>query len=128
MEYRDHLVADFWRYYGRGLDDLLDAGVPLADVAAMAATLPRESATLLAVHPREEIELWDPAAYLLATAVDQLAGGNWQRGGGKGARPKPIKRPTVQTKGSQDDGSSIDDFAAWYAARPGGRPLAATTE
>lgn len=24
---------------------------------------------------------------------DVLAGGNWQRGGGKGARPKPYPRP-----------------------------------
>jgi hypothetical protein len=31
--------------------------------------------------------------HLLAAVAHLLAGGNWQRGGGKGARPKPIKLP-----------------------------------
>jgi len=26
----------------------------------------------------------------------RLAGANWQRGGGKGARPKPVKLPTAE--------------------------------
>lgn len=32
---------------------------------------------------------------LLALIADLLAGANWQRGGGKGQRPKPIPRPGV---------------------------------
>lgn len=31
--------------------------------------------------------------YLLAQIVDLIAGGNWQRGGGKGRRPRPVERP-----------------------------------
>lgn len=31
--------------------------------------------------------------HLLAAVVDLLAGANWQRGGGKGRKPKPVKRP-----------------------------------
>lgn len=36
---------------------------------------------------------WSTSDYLLATAVDYLAGANWQRGGGKGRRPRPVERP-----------------------------------
>lgn len=36
---------------------------------------------------------WSPELHILVTAVDLLAGANWQRGGGKGNRPKPIPRP-----------------------------------
>jgi hypothetical protein len=31
--------------------------------------------------------------HLLATAIDVLAAANWQRGGGKSPRPKPLQRP-----------------------------------
>lgn len=36
---------------------------------------------------------WGITEHLLASAVDALHGANWQRGGGKGSRPKPINRP-----------------------------------
>jgi len=36
---------------------------------------------------------WDPPTQLLAVIVDLLNAANWQRGGGKGQRPKPIERP-----------------------------------
>ena len=38
--------------------------------------------------------LWTPEAHLLAATVDLLAGANWQRGDGKGPRPKPVERPS----------------------------------
>lgn len=40
-----------------------------------------------------EDALWTLSNHLLATVADRIAGGNWQRGGGKGGRPKPIRRP-----------------------------------
>lgn len=41
---------------------------------------------------------WGVEAHLLATAVDALAAGNWQRSGKKGApRPKPVPRPRANT-------------------------------
>jgi len=70
--------------------------------------LPRESATvrkILGDHAE-----WTLDTHLLATAVDAIRAGNWQRGGGKGARPKPIKRPR-----------SKNDGVARYG-RPTGRP------
>jgi hypothetical protein len=36
---------------------------------------------------------WGVQEHLLAHAVDRLGAGNWQRGGGKGQRPKPVPRP-----------------------------------
>lgn len=40
-----------------------------------------------------EAARWGVTDYLLANAVDALQGANWQRGGGKGSRPKPVHRP-----------------------------------
>lgn len=53
--------------------------------------LPRDSPLGVALHG--EAARWGVAEHLLATAVDALIGANWQRGGGKGPRPKPIPRP-----------------------------------
>ena len=36
---------------------------------------------------------WDMTALLLRQIDLRLAGANWQRGGGKGQRPKPIPLP-----------------------------------
>lgn len=100
---------------------MLTAGVSIFDIAAMAAHLPRDSATMLAVHPKTEYEAWDVGDWLLANVVDLLAAANWQRGGGKGARPKPVQRPKPPKADSPGDGLEVDDFKAWYAAQPGGR-------
>ncbi len=36
---------------------------------------------------------WSLDAHLLALVIDTLRTANWQRGGGKGRRPQPIRRP-----------------------------------
>lgn len=36
---------------------------------------------------------WSVDSYLLARIAHVLAGANWQRGGGKGPKPKPVKTP-----------------------------------
>lgn len=41
-----------------------------------------------------DIVRWSDTEYLLAAIVDVLAWANWQRGQGKGPKPKPIRRPT----------------------------------
>ena len=48
-----------------------------------------------ALHRAQDPEgwQWTPDTYLLANLVDLAAAGNWQRGGGKGRRPKPLPRP-----------------------------------
>jgi hypothetical protein len=35
---------------------------------------------------------------MLAAVIDVLQGANWQRGGGKGPKPKPISRPDPQAQ------------------------------
>lgn len=53
--------------------------------------LPRDSA--LNRSQLGPAALWDTNSHLLALVADILSGGNWQRGGGKGPRPKPMQRP-----------------------------------
>lgn len=54
--------------------------------------LPPESAFKVALAGEMP---WSLGDHLLATAVDLLAGANWQRGGGKGPKPKRVPRPGV---------------------------------
>lgn len=37
---------------------------------------------------------WDFTIEMLAVIHHAIQGGNWQRGGGEGDRPKPIERPS----------------------------------
>src|SRR5690606_41495763 len=39
---------------------------------------------------------WDANGHLLAAILATVQTANWQRGGGKGKRPKPIPRPGTQ--------------------------------
>jgi len=62
-----------------------------AKVYRLLFALPPESRFLrAATNGKTE---WSATEHLLAAAVDTLQSANWQRGGGKGSRPKPIKRP-----------------------------------
>jgi hypothetical protein len=61
-------------------------------LGVLIGTLPPESATLREING-PEYSAWQTTDYLLAAVVDVLQGANWQRGGGKGARPKPLPRP-----------------------------------
>lgn len=47
------------------------------------------------MSPEEEMAAWGLEHHLLALIADLLAGANWQRGGGKGSKPRPIPRPGV---------------------------------
>lgn len=98
------------------IDECRERGVPFWEVAAMAAHLPPESATMRALSPPQS---WGIPEYLLAAAVDALHAANWQRGGGKGKRPKPIPRPGLepeadtQTLGGKGSALPLDEMAAW---------------
>ncbi|MGX6605668.1 hypothetical protein ACWKSP_26570 [Micromonosporaceae bacterium Da 78-11] len=55
---------------------------------------------------------WDMVALLLRQIDLRLAGANWQRGGGKGQKPKPIDLPSAKGRGdsparSKPSGSDI---------------------
>lgn len=56
--------------------------------------LPQESALSYALNgPAARLSVAD---HLLVRIEHRLAGANWQRGGGKGQRPKPVKLPTAE--------------------------------
>ena len=78
--------------------------------------LARTPGTLL--HRALTNEGWTLDQHLLAVVVDQLAGANWQRSGGRGARPKPIS-PLAQepeaTRAGNVDGHSPEEVAALLA-------------
>ena len=117
------LLADLWRHYGGGPEQLMSRGADVEDVADLAAHLPRDSAVMLAAVPRAELEAWDLQAHLLATAVDYLAGANWQRTGKRSGKPKPLKRPKAPQRGTEAGHENAEGFREWYAAQPGGRAL-----
>ena len=86
-------------------------------LADLAAALPAGSAVHRATDPDHA---WTIEALLLAHVVDLLALSVWQRGGGKGPRPKPIPRPGARPDSRTLDLDSFDSpeaFDAWAAAR-----------
>lgn len=84
---------------------MVTGGLSWRRLGVLVAALPRESATARAQHG-EAVE-WSSADYLLAAIYDVLAAGNWQRGGGKGPRPKPIPRPGKQAEEGNRIGTAI---------------------
>jgi hypothetical protein len=64
----------------------------------------------------DEAARWTLSDHLLACAVDALRGGNWQRSGGKGTKPKPLPRPglTVEHRYGATD-RTPEEVAAYLA-------------
>lgn len=50
---------------------------------------------------------WTLTDHLLAVTIDVLNAANWQRGGGKGKRPRPIPRPGVEPKQGKRFGTAV---------------------
>lgn len=82
--------ADLQRYYGLRLADLCAGRLTWRRLGVLVRQLPLESATVRSVRGAEP---WGATEHLLATVAETLAWANWQRGGGKGPRPKHIRRP-----------------------------------
>lgn len=72
------------------------------------AHLPADAATRAAL---DEGAPWGLNEHLLAAVLDTLRAGNWQRGGGKSARPKPIPRPGVDQQRTRHLGTTDLDPA-----------------
>lgn len=71
---------------------------------------------------------WSIDTHLLAYACYLLAGANWQRGGGKGQRPKLIRPRNPQRRGSGKrnvDGAAVARRLANLGLLPGHQPAAA---
>lgn len=74
------------RWLGDGSDRL-----SWRDLSVILQEAPRNSA--IGRHVLGDNAEWGASEYLLAAIVDGVNGGNWQRGGGKSPRPKPVPRP-----------------------------------
>jgi len=77
--------------HGHRLRDYPSRRYNWRDLWVIVRMVPRDSPLARLTHPVETA--WDTKDHLLAAAVDALNAANWQRGGGKGRRPKPIARP-----------------------------------
>ena len=108
----DELRADFQRFYGLKLDGM-GVDYSMAHAAALAANLPRESATVRAVSPEAA---WSDATYLLAAIEYDLRVLAWQnsKDGMKGRnRPKPVQTPAdVARVRDKLDGTDLAEVAA----------------
>lgn len=87
----DALEADFQRVYGLDLGDLWAGRMTVPRAANLTTHLPWGSAIFRAMGLDQA---WTTGEHLAAQSVDLMAAANWQRGGGKGSRPKPIPRPS----------------------------------
>jgi hypothetical protein len=98
-EYGYEIEADFQQYYRLDIAELYTGGLSPARAFRLVTMLPAESRfARAAAGPRGE---WRINDYLLAAVVDTLAVANWQRGGGKGRRPKPLPRPGAAETGTR---------------------------
>ena len=92
----------------------------------LASQLPPDSP--LMIHASKGDSVWQLEHQLLAGIYDATAAGNWQRGGGKGRKPKPVKRPgvggTSEQFGSGRSRDELDDLIeATTGRRPGGQEV-----
>jgi hypothetical protein len=79
--------ADLQRFYGLHLCELGTRRLSWRRVAQLVGHLPPESATARSVRGGDGTTTNE----LLALAVHSLQAANWQRGGGKGPKPKRIR-------------------------------------
>lgn len=96
---RDAMAYDLLTLAGAKIEDIGGKRLPWTAFKAFVKFLPPDSATNRVLHPDGA---WGLREQLEALIVDLLVVANWQRAGGKGAKPKPLPRPGFkdQTKRS----------------------------
>jgi hypothetical protein len=88
-------------------------GFPWTDFRDFVSNLPPsgESALYRAQNPKSW--WWTPDMDFTAAVLVSLQWANWQRGGGRGEKPKPVKRPKEKPRvGVRSDPKSAADLAA----------------
>lgn len=75
-----------------------------------------KNGSALALSQHGEQVLWKLTDHLLAVIADALHGANWQRGGGKGLKPKPLPRPGMEESAASvgSDPIPISEFDKWW--------------
>lgn len=103
---------------GRSLDDL-GTGFSWADFAAFIRFTPPTSQLGQAVNG----PAWAVTDLLLASTIDTLRLANWQRAGGKGSKPKPIRVPgSVGGEKSWGSANEFESVRSYLEARNGRVP------
>lgn len=76
------------------------------------------------IHRARRPDTWFwyvPGHHELVLQNELTANANWQRAGGKGQRPKPVKRPwdkkETERKITPAQASDTDEFLDWFEAR-----------
>lgn len=95
-EHGEAIEWDLSHYHRRTLGDLFTGRLTWRLLRCYLSHLPRESA--LARKLIGEDALWGLNEQLLAMTIDVLRQANYQRGGGKGSKPKPLPRPGLAKK------------------------------
>lgn len=105
--YGGAIEADLHRYHQVRLNQALygrkEDRIPAREILNWIRYLPRDSA--FAHEVLGDQADWQVDTHLLAHVAFLLAGANWQRGGGKGTRPKPIKPKAAKPKPAPPGGS-----------------------
>lgn len=84
------------------------------DLAVWLKFLSRDSQLYQAIYGPQ----WSPEMHRLTDVVDVLTQANWQRGG-RGPRPKPIKRPGDKSAETFGRAVPIDDVRKFLLERNG---------
>jgi hypothetical protein len=116
--------ADLLRFYGVDLLDHYRDRLTARRLRVLIQHLPRESALARALHGEEAG--WGLTEHLLASAVDQLAAGNWMfaavhtpEDGNPPERPESIPRPGLDTAEAATPAASPEQIAAFFGTRIG---------
>ena len=101
---------------GRSIHDLGSIRLSWVELAAFITHAPPDAARRMLRDPLSAFRTAEST--LLSTVVDTLAGANWQRGGGKGARPQPLmKRIQQELDRQKQDAAAPASMAQMTAIR-----------
>lgn len=106
---------------GVNLPDVIDGRESAARALWLIGQLGEGSALGAAAAGGPEHRPWTTANVLAAAAVNALQGGNWQRGGGKGKKPKPIEPPKAKAARTADRPTRRSPVAGRVARRAAAR-------
>ena len=101
---------------GRSIHDLGSIRLSWIELGAFITHAPPDAAIRMLRDPLSAFRTAEST--LLSTVVDTLAGANWQRGGGKGARPQPLmKRIQQELDRQKQDAAAPASVAQMTAIR-----------
>jgi hypothetical protein len=86
---------------GINLPDVISGQVSAARALWLLEQIGEGSALWAAASGGPEYRAWTTPVRIAAFSLNALHGANWQRGGGKGSKPKPIEPPEPKGTGAE---------------------------